>query len=82
MINSIATWMIEFLLPFTAKTDKGLSEFERNVRTEVRAFDSRSDVSGEYKRHQIYAKMIKAYPLVPKNVIGLEIELAVAELRD
>ena len=35
------------------------------------------DVSGEWKRHQIYATMIKALPDTPKRVIGLAIEVAI-----
>lgn len=33
--------------------------------------------SGEYKRHQVYAKLLKKFPDLPKRDIGLAIELAV-----
>ena len=30
--------------------------------------------SGEYKRHQVYASLIKEFPHLPRNEIGLVIE--------
>lgn len=35
------------------------------------------DASGEYKRHHVYAEMIKQFPSEEKNTLGLAIELAV-----
>ena len=37
------------------------------------------DTSGEYKRHQVYAKMLKTFPAVRRRDIGLAIELAIQE---
>ncbi len=34
------------------------------------------EASGEYKRHQVYAQLIKDFPRVSKRTIGLAIELA------
>ena len=34
--------------------------------------------SGEYKRHQVYAKLIKEYPTISKRTLGLAIELALS----
>lgn len=36
-----------------------------------------TDVSGEWRRHQVYAAMIKTLPDTPKRVIGLAIEVAI-----
>ena len=33
--------------------------------------------SGEYKRHQVYARLIKAHPEIQKRDLALAIELAV-----
>jgi len=33
-------------------------------------------VSGEYKRHQVYARLIKEYPAAAKRTLGLAIELS------
>jgi hypothetical protein len=49
------------------------------VRTLVQAIDG-ADASGEYKRHQVYAQLIKRFPLVAKRDLGLLIERAVQEI--
>lgn len=36
-----------------------------------------TDVSGEWRRHQVYAAMIKIFPDMPKRVIGLAIEVVI-----
>jgi hypothetical protein len=36
----------------------------------------RADATSEYKRHQVYAQLIKEFPTTPKRQIGLAIELA------
>ena len=33
--------------------------------------------SGEYKRHQVYAKLIKQFPEAPKRHVALAIEITV-----
>jgi hypothetical protein len=38
------------------------------------------NVSGEYKRHVVYAKLIKAFPSVSKRVLSMALEQAVARL--
>lgn len=44
--------------------------------------DKASDtvLSGEYKRHQVYAKLSKIFPKVPRAKLGLYIELVVNKL--
>jgi hypothetical protein len=37
--------------------------------------------SGEWKRHQVYARLIKRYPDVPRYQLGLAIEQAVDRRR-
>jgi len=44
------------------------------------AVDKTPDVSGEFKRHQVYARLIKLYPNAPRRVLSLAIELALANL--
>lgn len=46
----------------------------------MRVEELKKDMSGEYKRHQVYAKLIKRFPDEPRRDIGLAIELAVREL--
>ena len=46
----------------------------------ARAADGKKDVSGEYKRHQVYARMLKKFPSTPRRDIGLAIELVVRSL--
>ena len=38
--------------------------------------DNLAGVSGEWRRHQVYASLIKACPAVPKRVLSLAIEVA------
>jgi hypothetical protein len=35
------------------------------------------DASGEYKRHMVYARLIKVYPRVRKRYLALAIETAI-----
>ena len=46
----------------------------------IQVEELKKDMSGEYKRHQVYARLIKRFPDVPRRDIGLAIELAVREL--
>lgn len=39
-----------------------------------------STVSGEYKRHQVYATLIDAFPTTPRTTLGLRLEQAVQTL--
>jgi hypothetical protein len=39
--------------------------------------DSAEGTSGEYKRHQVYARLLKTHPETPKRDLALAIELAV-----
>ncbi|MBI3938181.1 MAG: hypothetical protein HY323_14480 [Betaproteobacteria bacterium] len=37
--------------------------------------------SGEHKRHQVYARLLRAHPDAPRHVVALAIELALTRLR-
>lgn len=43
--------------------------------------DSMAGASGEAKRHQVYARMIKQHPQASRSDIALAIEVAVRRLR-
>ena len=45
----------------------------------VREMGSRQ-ATGEYKRHQVYARLMKEYPDLPHRQIAVRIEAAVREL--
>lgn len=47
--------------------------FLARVRLLVKAYES-AGVSGEYKRHQVYARLIKDFPDMEHKYIGLKIE--------
>ena len=47
---------------------------------ELCVVEERKDLSGEYKRHQVYARMIKNHPNSPRKEISWAIERAVRNL--
>lgn len=65
---------------FHLNWDKEPDTFQVRVRELVKSFEDVNE-SGQYKRNQIYARLIKEFPDKNKYEIGLEIELAVGELR-
>ena len=46
------------------------------------AVDSFQDTSGEYKRHKVYAQLIKEFPAVTHRDLGFLIELILQENKD
>ncbi len=45
------------------------------ARALSRQWMNRPDLSGEYKRHQVYARMIKDHPGVSRRAIAMAIEM-------
>jgi hypothetical protein len=45
----------------------------------VNSAETFTGASGEFKRHKVYAQLIKDYPMVSHNDIGLMIELIIKE---
>ena len=45
-------------------------------------YEATPDVSGEWKRHQVYAALIKKFPLVKKRILALAIELEMNKRTD
>lgn len=54
-----------------------LFRFLPDVEKLVIEQESIPDVSGEYKRHQVYSRLIKNYSFMPKHEIALAIEIAI-----
>lgn len=48
----------------------------------VLKYEEDRTTSGEYKRHQIYSKLIKQFPDTPKYLLGLAIEVCVWQKRE
>jgi len=40
----------------------------------------KAEQSGEWKRHQVYARLIKEFPQISRKDLGLAIEIAVQKL--
>jgi hypothetical protein len=53
-----------------------LDPFETHVRDLIREKE-RLNVDGEYKRHMVYAELIKRFPNMRKRDIALAIEVAI-----
>ena len=45
-------------------------------------YESVPDVSGEWKRHQVYAALIKKFPVIKKRILALAIELEINKRMD
>ena len=65
-------WGAYKLLPQTNIVPDEVKEF---TETLCERFENTPDVSGEWKRHQVYAALIKKFPLIVKRVLALAIEL-------
>lgn len=57
----------------------GSVELRRRTIELVKAQDHPT-ASGEYKRHQVFARLIKEFPAAKHRDLGLEIELAIQEI--
>ena len=66
-----------------AKSEEGefdnLPAYSKRAIELVRGIDN-LEISGESKRHQVYAKLIKEFPEVLKRDLGLSVELGVQRL--
>ena len=51
------------------------------VSVHVDHWEKQSDVSGEYKLHQVYARTIKMFPKARKRSISLAIAISVTRIR-
>lgn len=47
----------------------------------ITQWDEVSGWSGEAKRHQVYARLIKRYPDMPRHEVAFALELAVRKVR-
>jgi hypothetical protein len=80
MRQTVATWLrrlADWICPLpppptTAVDDRAL--------VLARMLQSMTKASGEYKRHEVYARLIKEFPAVPRRDLALAIELAVRKL--
>jgi hypothetical protein len=74
--------LIRFLKWCLAKLEPQPDHSSLYARTKelVRWADSfAAGTSGEYKRHQVYARLMKEFPELPKRSLGLAIELALQD---
>ena len=75
-IVAFCLWQINWLHRICAWLDPGPLQAARIL---VQTIDD-EDMSGEAKRHQVYAALIKHFPGVRKRILAQAIEDAVAEL--
>ena len=54
-------------------------ELRRRTLELVHAQDAHQAATGEYKRHQVFARLIKEFPGEKHRTLGLQIELALQE---
>lgn len=58
----------------------GVSLKARAVELTRAAEQAFPDTSGEYKRHQVYARLLKEFPTTKKSEVGYALERAVRDL--
>lgn len=71
--------VVEWLMPPISPVIPVFSLLDRDAAQLVKQM-AHLDVSGEYKRHQVYAALIKAFPQIRHRDLGLAIEKAVQNL--
>jgi hypothetical protein len=76
-IQRFALWLLSL---FPVPVDNTLPDYAIRAEVLVREQEAFTDTSGEYKRHQVYAKLIKEFPDVRQRDLGLAIELAVQRI--
>ena len=59
--------------------EKAAEALHNRTKELVTAAHSFKDASGEYKRHRVYAQLIKEFPIVEHRDIGHLIELVLQE---
>lgn len=52
-----------------------------SVERWVKKYEENRGVTSEYKRHQVYAHVLKEFPGMPHHEVGLAIELVIWRLR-
>jgi len=81
-MKTLAGWLrrlADWLDPVPVVRVPDLTPLEARTRGLVRAAAS-VQASGEYKRHQVYARLIQEFPDVAHTTIGIAIERAVEQL--
>ena len=73
-LRSIAAWLDPPIEQFPVPTPEP-SAFDLRVSELVR-WGASLDGGGEYRRHQVYARLIKEFPDTPKRLIAFSIEKA------
>ena len=89
-LNNIAIWILrntgyldtliaEISRVFEPKEENPLPEYANRAFDLVKKYDTVKE-SGEYKRHQVFSRLIKELPQAEKKNLGLAIELAVQKI--
>lgn len=76
--RKLALWLravAQWLDAETPELDRDVVDFARDLVLRADLFSE--GTSGEYKRHWVYARLLKTYPDVPKHTLGRVIEEAV-----
>lgn len=69
-------WLIYLLADTSLDQRVANTSVDLRARELVTEADTVADVSGEWKRHQVYAKLLKEFPGNRKRDLGLAIENA------
>lgn len=79
-VTAVLRWLLARAAPPPGRPAP--SEIQAKAAVLVQTYhEQHPDTGGEWKRSQVYAKMIKAFPHVQRRVLGLAIEEAVMALK-
>lgn len=71
--------LISYIINKTINEPKEVSVYIKRAEEMVKEINHIPQ-SGEFKRHQVYARLIKEFPEIPKKDLGLAIEIGVQKL--
>ena len=77
MKNFIIKYLVWLLNKLESPQD--LPAYMDRAKILVTSID-KAEQSGEWKRHQVYARLIKEFPQISRKDLGLAIEIAVQKL--
>lgn len=79
-LEGLLTWL-GWTPPVEVQTRWIEPSLDPNMRAAVERwvgkYDENRSVSNEYKRHQVYAHVLKEYPTIPHHEVALAIELVI-----
>lgn len=75
LLRTLADWLYTPTASYPVLPTDIPAELKRAIQL-VSEAETLTDTSGEYKRHVVYARLIKEFPQVSKRFLSMQIEKA------